>query len=201
MKPISLVIVNAHWDKDAGPVHQLLQEALEAARKEAHIHGAPLIVKEVWLHEALSGFFNPHNASLEVMKLGATLRDADGCLISSPIVGGSKPDCLQTLTSYLYRLEYPEFILRGKPFGVIVHGKEDGGREALLDISGPFEVDFDMVSPPGCKFYKIKDGAEHSEGQWMLKNHRMVGMNLVRYIAAMRTVTIDLNGWKLREAH
>jgi multimeric flavodoxin WrbA len=197
MEKVEITAINAFWDS-TGAVPAMLEESLAAAQEEARFQGVRLRSKTIHLCDVLHEHYNPHRIPAEVPPLLKTLQESEGWLIASPILWGSKADYMQTLTCHLNPLEYPDFPLRGKPFGVMVHGKEDGGRETVLGIAGPLAVDFDMVSVVAGLFYRIKDGADKSEGLWMLKNHRLVGQNLVRHILKSRIPSVDVNGWKLR---
>lgn len=111
------------------------------------------------------------------------LRQADCLILATPVHWFGISSLTKNFLDHLSRLEAKNFQLEGVVVGFIVVLEEDGGMKAVLDMAGPLNHMGAMI-PPYATFFHNKRVANFSERKWMLKDHRLLGSNVVRLARA-----------------
>jgi len=171
-------------------VRQLLDEAMKAAKTESNKLGIPCKTEIVHLGPIVANFYDGFQTKppQEISKCLRTIKNAEALIFATPIYWFSTSALTKAFVDWLTLLETKDFALEGKVAGVIAHGHEDGGNQAAMAIIAPL-LHMGLMIPPYCAFFKNRYMARHSEGQWQLKDHRLVGKNVVRL--AKQVLSVD----------
>jgi multimeric flavodoxin WrbA len=124
----------------------------------------------------------------KTVALLAQVQEADCLIIATPVHWFGISSLTKNFLDHLSTLEAKNFLLEGKIVGFIAVLEEDGGMKAVLDMAGPLNHMGAMI-PPYAMFFNNRRVAKSSERKWMLKDHRLVGSNVVR----LAQVTQDQN--------
>ncbi len=183
-KAISVLGINgspAKTGKCAKLLGQALKESKLLAAKTRSIHLANY-EKDLF---ALRHVDHPPSKTAELL---AQVQGADCLIIATPVHWFGISSLTKTFLDHLSTLEAKHFLLEGKIVGFIAVLDEDGGMKAVLDMAGPLNHMGAMIPPYAMFFYNSRV-AKLSERKWMLKDHRLVGSNVVK----LARVTQDQN--------
>jgi multimeric flavodoxin WrbA len=178
-------------DGEHGPsrtVSQLLDESMEAAKEECKNLGIRGKIEIIHLVPIVANFYDgvqktPPKKISECLNI---IRKAHALIFATPVYWFSTSSVMKAFVDWLTLLEIKDFALEGKVAGVIAHAHEDGGNEAAMAIVAPL-LHMGVMIPPYCAFFKNRHTARRSEGQWQLKDHRLVGRNVVRLANRVRS--------------
>jgi multimeric flavodoxin WrbA len=172
---ISVLGINGSTAK-TGKCAKLLGEALE----ESESLGAKITTIHLADYEKdlfrLSHVTRPPRRTAELL---AKVKKADCLIIATPVHWFGVSSLTKNFLDHLSLLEAKNFLLEGKVVGFIAVLDEDGGMKAVLDMAGPLNHMGAMI-PPYAMFFYNKRVAKFSERKWMLKDHRLVGSNVVK---------------------
>lgn len=186
---ISVLGINGSPVK-TGKCAKLLDEALEES--------ATLGAKTPTIHLAtyekdLFRLSHVKHPPRRTAKLLDQVRKADCLIIATPVHWFGISSLTKNFLDHLSTLEAKNFLLEGKVVGFIAVLEEDGGMKAVLDMAGPLNHMGAMI-PPYAMFFYNKRVAKFSERKWMLKDHRLVGSNVVK----LAQVTQDQNWGRIK---
>lgn len=172
---ISVLGINGSPTK-TGKCAKLLGQALkESALLAAKTRSIHLANYETDLFR-LSHVDRPPSKTAELL---AQVWEADCLIIATPVHWFGISSLTKNFLDHLSTLEAKNFLLEGKIVGFIAVLEEDGGMKAVLDMAGPLNHMGAMI-PPYAMFFYNRRVAKSSERKWMLKDHRLVGSNVVK---------------------
>jgi multimeric flavodoxin WrbA len=176
---------------DSGPsrtVSRLLNESMKAARTECRYQSI-FCESEIIDLPVVANFCDGlgKRPPREIFECLNIIRKADALIFATPVYWFGPSATMKAFLDWLTWLEAKNFALEGKVAGVIAHCREDGGNQATMALIGPL-LHMGMMIPPYCAFFRNRHVASRSEGQWQLKEHRLVGRNVVRLANQIRSV-------------
>jgi len=146
-------------------------------------------VKLVHLRDYEKHFYNGElrtKIPREVASLFRLLRAADGIILATPVNWFNVSALMKNFIDQLTAFEWKSFALEGKVAGFIATEEEDGGMQAILDMVAPMSHLGLLIPPYATVFYNIKM-SRRSEGQWMKKDARLLGGNIVKLAKIVKT--------------
>jgi multimeric flavodoxin WrbA len=176
-------------DGPSRTVSQLLDESMDAARAECENLGICGKSEIVHLGPIVASFYDgvQKNPPKRISECLNTIKNAHALIFATPVYWFNTSSIMKAFVDWLTLLEMKDFALEGKVAGVIAHGHEDGGNQAAMAVIAPL-LHMGVMIPPYCAFFKNKYMAGHSEHQWQLSDHRLVGRNVVRLANQVRSV-------------
>lgn len=174
--------------EDDGTVARLLGASILEAKKTIEQSGHEARTEIVQLCKVVTTHFKSEDENLpkSVRRVIDKMRVADGFIFASPVHWFNISSPMKSFLDWLaIEEEAPEFPLRGKVAGVLVHCREDGGNQAAMSIIAPL-LHMGMLIPPFSAFFRNKYGSKMSELKWQQKDHLLVARNVVRLVECIR---------------
>lgn len=174
-KAISVIGINGSPSK-TGKCAKLLNHALKQCKSlNANIETVHLVNHEKDLF-ALGDVDNPPGSTSKLLR---KVKGADCIILATPVHWFGVSALMKNFLDHLTTLEARNFLLEGKIVGFIATLEEDGGMKAVLDMAGPLNH-MGAIIPPYAMFFHNTRVAKLSERRWMLKDHKLVGSNVVK---------------------
>lgn len=197
---IQLVVLNGA-PQLTGTVVQRAKRTIASAKREARHYGCKVEAEVIHLNQVMKGF---HQGRFDfprwLQPTFKSLNAADVIIFATPVINYSASPLMHNMLAYLYSFERDDgtHVLDGKVAGTVIHGREDCGTKADLDMQGPFN-DFGLHRPPHSRGMQIRGGKDRSENLWQLTEYLLTGENVVRaHIKMNIDHTIDVNDWDIR---
>lgn len=114
------------------------------------------------------------------------LKKADGVVFSTPVHWFNMSTLMKEFIDSLTPLEYPAFPLEGKVAGFIATCDEDGGMQAISQMLAPLNH-LGFVIPAYATVFRNLRIEANSEGEWMVKDLRLLGRNVVHMARSINT--------------
>jgi len=118
-----------------------------------------------------------------IPKLLRDVQAADCLILATPVHWFGVSSLMKNFLDHLSTLEANHFLLEGTVVGCIAALEEDGGMKTVLDMVGPLSH-MGAMFPPYGMFFCNRNMSRKSERKWMLKDHRLLGTNVVRLAQA-----------------